>query len=81
MKQTLFLAIAAAAVLIALAFGIYGWRAAAGAEIGMHGWIALVLGSALTIGVGGGLMALVFYSSRHGYDEDAHYEDDPDERI
>jgi hypothetical protein len=27
-------------------------------------WFSLLIGS--------GLMALVFYSSRHGYDEDAH---------
>lgn len=81
MKQGLFIAAAVVAMLIALAFGVFGWRAAAGAELGMHGWIALVLGAVLTLAVGGGLMALVFYSARHGYDEAAHYEDDPDERI
>ena len=32
------------------------------------GWIALIAGSFITIAVGGGLMALVFYSSRHDMD-------------
>jgi hypothetical protein len=32
------------------------------------GWTFLVLGVVVTIGLGGGLMALVFYSSRHDMD-------------
>jgi hypothetical protein len=35
-------------------------------------WISLVLGAAVTIAVGVGLMALIFYSSRMGYDEAPH---------
>jgi hypothetical protein len=35
----------------------------------IHGWIALGLGTFLSLAVGGGLMALVFYSARKGYDE------------
>lgn len=38
-------------------------------DIGVHGWIALGLGSFFSLIVGGGLMALVFFSSRHGYDD------------
>jgi hypothetical protein len=34
-----------------------------------HGWIALGLGTFLSLAVGGGLMALVFYSARKGYDD------------
>ncbi|MBL8687817.1 MAG: hypothetical protein JNL04_01885 [Rhodospirillaceae bacterium] len=41
-------------------------------QIGVHGWIALILGVIFSLGVGGGLMALVFVSSRRGYDEKAH---------
>jgi hypothetical protein len=33
------------------------------------GTIALIFGGLLTIAVGGGLMGLIFYSSRHGYDD------------
>jgi hypothetical protein len=38
----------------------------------VHGWIALILGVIFSLGVGGGLMALVFISSRRGYDDKAH---------
>jgi len=34
----------------------------------LHGWIALSLGTVLSLAVGGGLMALVFHSARKGYD-------------
>jgi hypothetical protein len=32
-------------------------------------WLLLAIGSVLCIVLGGGLMALVFYSNRMGYDE------------
>jgi hypothetical protein len=35
----------------------------------IHGWIALSLGTFLSLAVGGGLMALVVYSARKGYDD------------
>src|SRR5215472_12225861 len=34
-----------------------------------QGYIAMVLGVVFSIVIGAGLMALVFYSSRHGYDD------------
>lgn len=73
-----FLLVAAAMVLLAAAvlFGAWGWMAGGDTQIGAHGWVALTLGVILTIGVGGGLMALVFFSSRHGYDEAAQYRDE-----
>jgi uncharacterized integral membrane protein len=33
------------------------------------GWALMVFGSVLSVVVGGGLMALIFYSSRMGYDD------------
>lgn len=39
--------------------------------ISMHGWIALGLGTVLSLALGFGLMWLSFYSSRHGYDDRA----------
>jgi hypothetical protein len=36
-----------------------------------HGWIALGLGSFFSLVIGCGLMALMFFSSRYGYDEAA----------
>jgi hypothetical protein len=44
------------------------------AHMSVHGWIALVLGIVLSLAVGIGLMALVFYSSRRGYDEPPTFE-------
>jgi hypothetical protein len=32
-------------------------------------WVSLLAGAGMCLLVGGGLMALIFYSSRHGYDE------------
>jgi hypothetical protein len=39
--------------------------------MGFHGWLAMILGIVFTIVVGCGLMGLMFYSSRYGYDERA----------
>ena len=35
------------------------------------GMVAMTLGVLFTLAIGGGLMALIFYSSRRGYDENA----------
>ncbi len=40
-----------------------------GAGMSMRGIAALVIGSLLTLAIGGGLMALLFYSARKGYDD------------
>ena len=37
--------------------------------MGFNGWFALILMVVLTLGIGIGLMGLMFYSSRKGYDE------------
>ena len=51
----------------ALAFMIYGWTLT-DAQMSVHGYIALVLGVVFSTIIGGGLMALAFYSNRKGYD-------------
>ena len=54
-----------------VAVGVYAgdaWRSLSGVAISGAGWLFLVLGVVFTLAVGGGLMALVFYSSRHDYD-------------
>ena len=38
-------------------------------HMSIHGWIAMVAGVVISLLLGGGLMALSFYSSRHGYDD------------
>jgi TRAP-type C4-dicarboxylate transport system permease small subunit len=48
-------------------FAFYGWNLTDG-QIDTNGYIALTLGVVLSMVLGGGLMALVFYSNRKGYD-------------
>ena len=52
----------------ALWYGIVGWSALGDVQMSGFGWFALIAGSLITFGVGAGLMALVFYSSRHNLD-------------
>jgi hypothetical protein len=60
------------ALLVLLAAAVWycvdAWSELPGVGIPPMGWLFLVLGVALTILVGGGLMALLFYSSRKGKD-------------
>lgn len=49
-------------------YAVHAWGRLAGVEIGVAGWFFIVTGVVLTVAVGAGLMALVFYSSRHDYD-------------
>lgn len=51
----------------AIWFAFYGWNATEG-EVSTNGMIALVLGVVFSMLLGGGLMALVFWSNRKGYD-------------
>jgi hypothetical protein len=44
------------------------WSSLAGVHISALGWTFMVLGVVVTIGLGAGLMGLVFYSSRHDMD-------------
>jgi len=54
-------------LLAVVMFGVLtNWDASA---MSIHGWIALTLGTLLSLAVGGGLMALVFHSARKGYDD------------
>lgn len=45
------------------------WFAMGDVEITGHGMIALALGALVTFALAAGLMFLVFYSSRRGYDD------------
>ena len=46
-----------------------GWRLASGTDVPASGYVAMAFGVIVSLGVGFGLMALIFYSSRRGYDE------------
>jgi len=59
--------------LLALTIGValWAWQGIGEVPISGHGLIALGLGAALTALLGAGLMALMFFSSRRGYDDRA----------
>ena len=59
------------AVLLVLLVGTivlayFGWSSAAGTDVSLAGYVAMAIGVLVSIAVGSGLMALVFYSSRAG---------------
>jgi hypothetical protein len=63
----------------AIWFAIRAWNSAAGAPIPTSGYVALGLGVTFSIVIGCGLMALIFYSSRRGYDTPPQYETTDDD--
>jgi hypothetical protein len=64
---------AAALFVVAVAIvEIVNWSGIGDTGIDVNGWIALGLGVLATLGLGIGLMSLVFISNRRGYDEPPH---------
>jgi hypothetical protein len=57
---------------LAIWFAATAWVRLGGDEIPFYGYVAIGGGVLFSLLVGGGLMALVFYSSRHGYDDEAN---------
>lgn len=57
--------------LLALSFWFAGsaFVQMSGDPIPLYGYVAIAGGVLVSLAVGGGLMALVFYSNRHGYDD------------
>ena len=53
----------------ALWYAASAWISISGPPMPAVGYVAMTLGIVISIVVGCGLMALLFYSSRHGYDE------------
>jgi hypothetical protein len=62
---------AALAVILvaALWFAASAWTEVSGPPMPPVGYAAMIIGIVFSLVVGCGLMALLFYSSRHGYDE------------
>jgi hypothetical protein len=62
-------------LLAMLAAGYFAYSAMAveGEPIPTEGYVALALGAGFSVIVGIGLMALLFFSSRRGYDEPPHF--------
>jgi len=63
------LAILLGFLLVSLWYAVKVWTAMAAVHMSGWGWFFLGLGIVVTIGLGAGLMALVFYSSRHDMDQ------------
>lgn len=67
-------------VVALIAIAVYAWQTLGASEMSVHGYIALALGIIGTAGLGIGLMTLVFYSNRYGYDDRAGGGDKPPDR-
>jgi hypothetical protein len=58
-------------LIVVVVMATLGWEASAGTDVPPVGYAAMAAGILFSLAVGVGLMALVFYSSRAGYDEPA----------
>ena len=57
-----------ALLVLSLWFAASAWLHLGG-DIPLYGYLAIAGGVLFSLAIGGGLMALVFYSNRHGYDD------------
>ncbi len=55
-------------------FAVHTWMSVEGPPMPTSGYVAMILGVVFSIVIGCGLMALIFYSSRYGYDEPSREE-------
>ena len=76
MKTLLTIAVLLGLLIGSAVFGYWIWMDLWEVEISWHGWVALSLGVLMTFLVGAGLMALVFFSHRRGYDDRANRPDE-----
>lgn len=70
------LALAATAIVT-----VYEWDALGDTSMDASGYVALTIGVLAAFVVGAGLMGLVFYSSRRGYDDPADLDAPADTRT
>jgi len=69
MKAALATAILLLLLAITVGWAIHAWGQLGDVHMSWHGYAAMILGIVFSLLVGCGLMGLMFYSSRHGYDE------------
>jgi hypothetical protein len=65
-----------ALLVVAMWYAAQSWTALEGPDMPTGLYVAMILGILFSILIGSGLMALVFYSSRHGYDEPPNHPDE-----
>jgi hypothetical protein len=61
-----------------IAVSAWEWGELGDTSMSTAGYVALTVGAIVAMIVGSGLMGLIFYSSRRGYDEAPQLEGDPD---
>jgi len=82
-KRSILAKIALIATLLAMLaaaawYAASAWIEIPGPPMPEAGYVAMGFGVVFSLLIGFGLMALLFYSSRRGYDEPPHVEDDRD---
>jgi hypothetical protein len=68
-RSSVAVVIAGAVILVVAVVVATSWTGIGNADISPAGWLAMGFGVIVTLALGIGLMALVFISSRRGYDE------------
>jgi hypothetical protein len=63
------LAVLLGLLVVAVWYAVWVWTTMTGVHISVAGWVFLSMGVIVTLAVGVGLMLLVFYSSRHDFDQ------------
>ena len=69
--QIVIIAVLAILLIVTGIWALSAWDATSNVAISKHGWIAFGLGTFFSLVIGCGLMALMFFSSRNGYDDAA----------
>jgi len=70
MKTVLILAAALGFLVLAITLCLHEWRELGGFDLSPAGYTALAMGVVVASVLGGGLMALIFFSSRSGLDDE-----------
>lgn len=72
MKKPLLILGSLVALGAAAYWALYIYGHIEGVELSGHGVAAMIVGLVFTILIGFGLMALIFFSNKHGHDDDVH---------
>ena len=68
MKQGLLIFCFSVVGTVTVSVGFYIWQMLGPTSLSIHGWLAIIVGVVSSLLLGGGLMALSFYSAKSGYD-------------
>ena len=68
MKQGLLIFCFSVVGTVTVSVGFYIWQMLGPISLSIHGWFAIIVGVLSSFLLGGGLMALSFYSAKSGHD-------------